>query len=1132
MARRVVVKRTVEVLTEPKFSVMFATKEAWPIVAPTFLWPGDASAVTKVFNNTSQRVHSFLRGCPGVWEQKLASRSVTIMEMPLDKSLLVWQAQQTQSLWKNRCKTAEHEFMSGLSKLPVLDEPAVDSFASPAKRDSSGGGDSSDIDFDDSASVVSGVTGVSLQSAFGPGPSTPSSKRRKLGSVLSSLIPDVSAPVVLSSPSSAGLATGDGPGAASGSAASHSVIPSIFVAPSFDDVLDSVGAADQSGGGKKRKNKIGALHETLADLVEVHEKKMAEFWECGEMQKIQQVCRPGKDRPGYHLHTLASAKVKIKKQLGDEELANTWENRYSDYEMVKQCLDFFKLVDIGVNFSRVRRGADFLKQVQAARARPNVANKLPMRVVQLSAEIEVENRVKASSNCSVVIHAQLFKLQYPSIVLAPVLDLEALQIQILTVAVMHSLSAAAAGAQPAGAGPGDVLQEQSRIVFELALSQARVATWSEVEEQYSRGESRETLQPAKAWIGKTAEHIVRVLEQVVTAGDYEPPHEGDAKVPLSDAVRDVNKAEVNIFQKFREHESVGRPLLQRAADAAKSRKQGVQQAKALNDFNDCIAEIHRHMSSVSETFGRAQGLEEGGVEVYGRVVEAIAAAEEMVERVPQGSRAEVSMKLGTSLRPMVHEIAKRWKGIFEDVFEKLAQGSMGDAQPTIEAAMQQHALALTDFNLVLKPVAEHMKSAHDSQTDKKQLLPGQTVSVYFSNCAELTEAWLAFAKQVLVDEDEFIICTDMISAKTLTALAGIPEDQDRMKSFAKLCKVWGQFQTCTSGFAAGQASAVQQWLSEPHRKFITLVASIIGSKDSGVDIYTDGDDNTSKVIGNIIRRCEANAVPQTWASIHAAWPADTQPKMKLFEDVSKFIGNMQFFEDAHSVCAAVVCDKPGPGTRQIAHIKANSEAKQVYINLLAKISVKPTSCKVWGAALTSMVAFVKVASYALSLVPPRLADDKESEDVAGLRQAMESGHRFIVADFVKCFHEELRVAVSEIPPNYNEVIESRVVSQIKALLLKQKAVDLAKHIDFLNSKAKFLRSSNLMKTPPALADLPTINLYTEAVQKVRTGAEFFATSKCINLICNHLEKANASQKSGHATASVWVIVLLPLSISV
>jgi hypothetical protein len=145
---------------------------------------------------------------------------------------------------------------------------------------------------------------------------------------------------------------------------------------------------------------------------------------------------------------------------------------------------------------------------------------------------------------------------------------------------------------------------------------------------------------------------------------------------------------------------------------------------------------------------------------------------------------------------------------------------------------------------------------------------------------------------------------------------------------------------------------------------------------------------------------------------------------------------------------------------------------------------------------------------------------------------MESGHRFIVADFVKCFHEELRVAVSEIPPNYNEVIESRVVSQIKALLLKQKAVDLAKHIDFLNSKAKFLRSSNLMKTPPAQADLPTINLYTEAVQKVRTGAEFFATCKCINLICNHLEKANASQKSGHATASVWVIVLLPLSISV
>ena len=100
----------------------------------------------------------------------------------------------------------------------------------------------------------------------------------------------------------------------------------------------------------------------------------------------------------------------------------------------------------------------------------------------------------------------------------------------------------------------------------------------------------------------------------------------------------------------------------------------------------------------SETFGSAQVVSEGGAEVYGELVEAIASAEEMVERVPQGSRAEVSIKLGKSLRPMVHEKTKRWKGIFGDMYEKLAQGSLGDSQPTVEAAMQQHALASTDFS--------------------------------------------------------------------------------------------------------------------------------------------------------------------------------------------------------------------------------------------------------------------------------------------------------------------------------------------------------------------------------------------------------------------------------------------------
>ena len=65
--RCVVVNRSVEVVTEPLFSVIWASKEAWPVLMPIQPWPGDTSVTLKVFNNTTQRFHGLVRGVPGAW---------------------------------------------------------------------------------------------------------------------------------------------------------------------------------------------------------------------------------------------------------------------------------------------------------------------------------------------------------------------------------------------------------------------------------------------------------------------------------------------------------------------------------------------------------------------------------------------------------------------------------------------------------------------------------------------------------------------------------------------------------------------------------------------------------------------------------------------------------------------------------------------------------------------------------------------------------------------------------------------------------------------------------------------------------------------------------------------------------
>ena len=93
---------------------------------------------------------------------------------------------------------------------------------------------------------------------------------------------------------------------------------------------------------------------------------------------------------------------------------------------------------------------------------------------------------------------------------------------------------------------------------------------------------------------------------------------------------------------------------------------------------------------------------------------------------------------------------------------------------------------------------------------------------------------------------------------------------------------------------------------------------------------------------------------------------------------------------------------------------------------------------------------------------------------------------------MKTWHEELRQATGEMPPNYNVVIEARVVSQIKNLIFRQKTVHLAQSIDGLMAKAKFVRAE-LMKSEASLKDKDCIDLYNEAVKKVKTGADFFAT---------------------------------------
>ena len=81
-------------------------------------WPGNASATSRTFNHQDYKVHRVCVVTQGHWVQQLSSRTVTRFDVPLDKSICIWQARQTRSLYDRRAQQQEMSWLSKASRLP------------------------------------------------------------------------------------------------------------------------------------------------------------------------------------------------------------------------------------------------------------------------------------------------------------------------------------------------------------------------------------------------------------------------------------------------------------------------------------------------------------------------------------------------------------------------------------------------------------------------------------------------------------------------------------------------------------------------------------------------------------------------------------------------------------------------------------------------------------------------------------------------------------------------------------------------------------------------------------------------------------------------------------------------------
>ena len=387
--------------TRPGWSINWMTEGAWKSLLPTTPWPGAETAVRKTFEHQSHLVHGVITGTRGLWTQSLCMKSASTFSCPLSMGLVTWQKNQCQSLYEKRAQCQEQIFMSNAARLPLVagtlgaPAPALPAAGGQPDRVRDVDGDvlseeDDDGDAGDEFSVVASLAP--------PGPGVRSKRRKTEGGAASV------APTLFAAPVAASVISMPPPGrcvdrrgrSVSGSPPA-SARTSSPLTPSMSSMLDPSAAASAAGSedqtdhqSKTKISQAERVREELEELKAVHDKRMQEFWWCGDPETAKKLTK-GNGRPAYHLGQLATAATKAVTKLADQPEANKFNSRHADWKVVKESLEVFRAVNIGGGeFNKVKKGAEFSEFLETVKARPSVWCKLPLIAVRWGAQLKIE----------------------------------------------------------------------------------------------------------------------------------------------------------------------------------------------------------------------------------------------------------------------------------------------------------------------------------------------------------------------------------------------------------------------------------------------------------------------------------------------------------------------------------------------------------------------------------------------------------------------------------------------------------------------------------------------------------------------------------------------------------------------
>ena len=905
--------------------------------------------------------------------------------------------------------------------------------------------------------------------------------------------------------------------------------------PGMDDLSTSLAAlaggveVEEVGPAlKKRRTKESVARDTIVNARQAFQAAKNNFAQMNSDKLIFDLTQD-KNKPGFLVGRLRTAKSLASAVLGDSNLAGNLEEEVKEQTILSECVKTWK--DIGIDELRPRVVDRFLSSLARIRTFENLLKCAPPTIMFKEQAWLLKRAIAENSTVEAVrdiFHLSTIRSKCPSMVLCSMQDMIDGHAILFAAAVEASLDRAS--------GMGSIEQKGDQFeIFDVSLSPPGFF--------------------ASDHLASMAVDLVQVAKASETAGFVEHHHHFTLRRSLKDSFDNVMMASADpVLKGFRENRQVGMKLVDRARVAVEA----LHTAKKADEVKTLVGQqLKRLEVLVSNVLPAVLPLPQSWKP---RVLPALTDAERMVlaaEALTDAERTVLAAPVaeaaagdaggdpkpddlerlvaslgGESVSSMQAESAIRMAALqCDDIMEKLeAMQQQVPPPPHVEELIMafggevtkickmvahranlfldylfarctsmdryfaEHAqkdvneftmLLESQWSVLVQPYAKYIKTL-EAQTSRKSVLSLDSLYMWIE---KHTNAWIVFIDfvQTLGGGQKSVIPldADALQDQWADALMAIAQDPQARSALAKLCDAHKQVLTVPDSMACGQRQAYDKWVRTGITAFTKMLQHLA--------VHT-----TKAIVGGAVEDLKLSlvviGVKELIVNLNMQPPV-VDPSTLNFVQPEEQIKETLMIANAGDVSA----------TRRIAMLVSTSAAKHLLTKTLSAMASSDGS-------VAGLMPAVRVGNAFMKEVLKLKDLDLEPEHEQEVTMMNDLLKQKLLWGWTRQFQQHLDKDITRLlPKDYCAIVSTQVTASINQVMFTRAKVLLVQSIDQTVEQHEFFKKMDLVQL--GSSDEAFIMAWKRLEQNIIVCNQYALTWDCCDLILNKLPSSKFTEAS-------------------